>query len=303
MKKWVVKFWTPGALPEDDGMTFGSAVHGFCTPTRWVDPGASEIAAWEQTLSGEVLGGTYLRVLDDLKGIGFRPSAVIAFFSKNNGVEGFIDSCRAVLVQTPMVGGVAALGQGQKAGELLPKAEEVVLLLLEEDKYDIKTMNVHDSKGIQVEIRKDGERVIKKIRVHPGNEWVNALDFYSSRRESENIPADDFECLTFSDLAGVNVHCSSIEGGLKTGANLPENDTMVLRGTDADRVTTRLQEWVAAKDTLVFCCAGLRKLIRMPLKTGYGTLAGFMFGELVTIDKTPMFGNLMAARLQRSAVE
>jgi hypothetical protein len=99
------------------------------------------------------------------------------------------------------------------------------------------------------------------------------------------------------------VHCSSIEGGLKTGANLPENDTMVLRGTDAGRVTTRLQEWVAAQGALVFCCAGLRKLIRMPLKTGYGTLAGFMFGELVTIDKTPMFGNLMAARLRRSAVE
>ena len=298
MKKWVVKFWTPGAVPKDDGMTFGCAVHGFCAPTRWVDPGAGEAATWEHTLTGEVLGGTYEKVLKDLKNIGFRPSAVIALFIENAGVEQFIDSCRRVLPGTPMIGGVSARGEGRKTGELLPKADEAVVLLLAGGGYDVKTMNVHDSKGIQVDIQRDGERIIKEIRARPGSAWVNAMDFYASQRESRHVPADDFECLAFSDLAGVNVHCSATEGGVKTGANLPENGVMLLRETDKDRVTTRLREWFAAENALVFCCAGLRRLVRGSLSTGKGTLAGFMFGELVTMGGTPAFGNLMTARFQ-----
>lgn len=298
MTKWAVRLWTPGALPKDDGMTFGCSVHGFCTPTRWVDPGAGEIASWEHLLEGEVLSGSYGKVLEDLKNIGFRPSAAIAFFARNSGVERFIGSCRGILADVPMAGGVAALGQGQSAGEVLPKAEEAVLLLLAGDGYNVEAMNIHDSKGIQVDIKGEGERIIRKIRVRPGNAWVNATDYYASVRKSDLVPSDDFECLTFSDLAGVNVHCSSIEGGLKTGANLPGNGTMVLRGTDGDRVTTRLREWISAENALVFCCAGLRRLVREPLRTGEGTLAGFMLGELVTMDKTPAFGNLMTALLR-----
>jgi hypothetical protein len=52
MKNWRVELWTPGAIPEDDASTFGCAVHGFCTSTRWVDPGAGENARWEHTLKG-----------------------------------------------------------------------------------------------------------------------------------------------------------------------------------------------------------------------------------------------------------
>ena len=72
-------------------------------------------------------------------------------------------------------------------------------------------------------------------------------------------------------------------------------------GLSALLVTTRLREWFAAENALVFCCAGLRRLVREPLSTGKGTLAGFMFGELVTIDNTPAFGNLMTVRLRLPA--
>ncbi len=50
---------------------------------------------------------------------------------------------------------------------------------------------------------------------------------------------------------------------------------------------------------LVFGCAGLRSLLDAPLTVGEGTLTGFMFGELVTFDARPQFGNLMAVRLVR----
>jgi len=36
------------------------------------------------------------------------------------------------------------------------------------------------------------------------------------------------------------------------------------------------------------------------IEAGRGTLAGFMFGELVTLKETPMFGNLMLAKLVKN---
>jgi hypothetical protein len=308
MKNWSVTLWTPGAQPKDDGSTFGCAVHGFCTPTRWVDPGAGETARWDRTLKGELLGGSYSRVLQDLKGVGFKPSAAIALFVRNSGVEGFIDSCRKTLPDVPMAGGVAALGKGQTEGEVLPKTEDVTLLLLGaaryaaececEAEYAVEATNVHDPKGVQVEIRRGEARLIDEIRAGPKGEWKKAADYYSSLREKGRVPEDDYESITFSDLGGVNVHCSAAIGGLKTGANLPENGALLLRETDTERVTSRIRDWVSAENTLAFCCAGLRRLVRAPLHAGKGSLAGFMFGEVVTMGNRPAFGNLMAARLR-----
>jgi hypothetical protein len=285
-------------MPEDDGSTFGCAVHGFCTPTRWVDPGAGETAQWEHTLKGKLLGGSYSKVSEDLKGIGFRPSAAIALFVRNSGVEKFLDSCRRSLAGVPMAGGVSALGEGQTDGEVLPKAEDVVVLLLGEGEFEVDAMNVHDTKGVQAEIRGGGARLIDEIRVGPGGAWEKAAGYYASLRESGRVSDDDYESVTFSDLDGVNVHCSAAVGGLKTGADLPVNGALLLRETDTGRVTSRLRDWVSAENTLAFCCAGLRKLLGAPLRAGKGSLAGFMFGEVVTVRKKPAFGNLMTARIR-----
>jgi hypothetical protein len=313
--------WTPGARPEDDGSTLGCAVHGFCSPTRWVDPGAGEAARWEHPLKGELLGGSYARVSQDLKGVGFKPSAAIVLFVRNSGVEGFIDSFRRFLPGVPVAGGVAALGKGQTDGEVLPNAEDVVVLLLGEAECDagrqaadnagrqaagegacaIEATNVHDPKGVEVEIRRVGARLIDEIRVGPKGAWQKASKYYASLRETNRVPDDDYESITFSDLGGVNVHCSAAVEGLKTGANLPENGALLLRETDTGRVTSRLRDWVSAENVLAFCCAGLRRLVGAPLLAGKGSLAGFMFGEVVTVGNGPAFGNLMAARLRVSS--
>ena len=66
-------------------------------------------------------------------------------------------------------------------------------------------------------------------------------------------------------------------------------------------VARRLAAFCAEPNALVFGCAGLRSLLDAPLPVAPGTLVGFMFGELVTLDGRPQFGNLMAARLVRKA--
>jgi len=48
---------------------------------------------------------------------------------------------------------------------------------------------------------------------------------------------------------------------------------------------------------LIIGCAGIRSLLLEPLKTGKNSLAGFLFGEVVTIEHQPLFGNLTLGKL------
>ena len=97
------------------------------------------------------------------------------------------------------------------------------------------------------------------------------------------------------------MHVSFDGERLHTGANLPADRRLVLRTVSRSEAARRLAAFCAEPNALVFGCAGLRSLLDAPLAVGEGTLTGFMFGELVTLDGGPQFGNLMAARLVRKS--
>lgn len=59
----------------------------------------------------------------------------------------------------------------------------------------------------------------------------------------------------------------------------------------------KFRQFCGEPNAAVFGCAGLRSLLDAPLEPGPGSVAGFMFGELVTLAGQPQFGNLMAVRL------
>jgi hypothetical protein len=84
---------------------------------------------------------------------------------------------------------------------------------------------------------------------------------------------------------------------LHTGAELPADGRLELRKVSRADAVQRLAEFCTVPDALVFGCAGLRSLLDAPLPVAPGTLVGFMFGELVTLDGHSQFGNLMAVRL------
>jgi hypothetical protein len=301
MKTWTLTFWTPGHAPADDRQTFGCASHGIAMPGAWAAPAEPASAAWPTRLIGTTCAGNFADVLAQLERVTAKPAAAIVLFAHGTGVDAFLERWQKLLPGVPVAGGGAALGAGQARGELLPAAEDVAVLLIAEGVWRAESLNVHDPVGETVEFRADGPRTITQVRETPADGWQPAAPFFRAWQTACDRAAGDCESITFSDVSGRNVHVSFDGERLHTGADLPADGRLVLRTVTRPEAARRLAAFCSEPNALVFGCAGLRSLLDSPLLVGSGTLVGFMFGELVTLDNRPQFGNLMAVRLVREA--
>ena len=299
MKELQIAFWTPGTKFQPNLQFFGCASHGFATESSWIEPNMGEYSIWDETIKGAVFSGEYGKVLNSLEGCGFIPSVCIAFFRKPLGMELFIRRFRDLLPDVPIVGGGTAIGEGQHMGDVLPIAEDVVLLTAAEGEFELQSLNIFDDTGMEVEINKISDREFDRIRVLPDDKWQPALGFYRQQQEIRGISQNDFESLTFHDGYRRNIHCSVKDDKIVTGANLPDNGRLMLCEVGRTDATRRLSEFISKERSLVIGCAGIRSLVTEPLITGRHSLAGFLFGELVTCHNQSMFGNLMLARLTK----
>ncbi|HEY5585744.1 MAG TPA: hypothetical protein VIK78_14810 [Ruminiclostridium sp.] len=297
MSKWKIAFWTPGNRPVEDGMTFGCASYGFSTESEWKSPEEKEHIIWDNELEGIVLSGKYAEVLDELKRKSYIPKGIIALFTGNSGIEEFISSCKVMMGSVPLIGGGAAIGSNQSQGETLPIAEDVALLLVLEGAFKVETKNIHINTSEIFEIEAKTPRIIGKIKTDDVNSTEQVADFYKKLQYLNGVHKDDFESIAFRDTKGCNIHCSIKGELLGSGANLPENNILILGKTNKVDATDSISTFISAENSIVFGCAGLRGLVERSLKTGKGTIAGFLFGEVVTIDNQSMFGNLMMTRL------
>lgn len=302
MKDFKIAFWTPSTKFQPNQLLFGCASHGFATASSWVEPNMGEYSIWDETIKGTVFSGEYEKVLNNLKDCGFKPSICIAFFRKPLGMERFILGFRKLLSNVPIIGGRAAVGEGQHMGDVLPMAEDVVLLAVAEGEFELQSLNIFDDTGIEIEINKISDREFDRIRLLPDGNWQPALGFNRQQQEIRGISQDDFESLTFHDGYKRNIHCSVKDDKIVTGANLPDNGRLMLCEVSRADATRRLSEFISKERSLVIGCAGIRSLVTEPLITGRCSLAGFLFGELVTCNNQPMFGNLMLARLTKKSI-
>lgn len=293
MKEWTIRFWTPGHAPADDGQTFGCATHGLAGPGLWVAPTDATHAEWPTRLTGATLAGTYAGVLAQLEQLPQPPAAAVALFARGAGTEAFLERWAALLPGVPVVGGAAA------CPELRPTAADVAVLLIQAGQWRAETLNAHDATPVRVAFNPADPRTLTKLRRLPDGPWEAAAEFYLARQREHQVT--DCETVTFSDAGGRNIHCSLAGETLRSGANLPADGRLTLRTVSRAQAAARLAEFGSVPNTLVFGCAGLRGLLDAPLPVAPGTLVGFMFGELVTLDGRPQFGNLLAARLLREA--
>jgi hypothetical protein len=284
-------------MPQDDGRIFGCASNGFCSNEIWAEPEENGFIFWKHQPKGEVLSGTYSDIIEKLKRISFQPAAAIVVFAKSVGMEDFIEKIREIKGDIPMLGGAAALGDNQTSGEILPKAEEAALLLIQDEGYVVEFCNIHTEKDEKVAIQRIGNRFISRVKTDYGG-WQDSLEFFRLRQKSRGMDENDFETLTFSDAHGRNLHCSASGTGLKTGADLPDGDILIIRETDHNKAAESISSFLSTEDALICGCAGLRSLLDRKLYTGNESLAGFLFGEVVTIGQRPMFGNLMLAKIK-----
>jgi len=290
-------FWTPGHVPADEGRSFGCAAHGYASAGDWREPQAPGAGLWPAALNAEPVSGTYAAAWERLDRVAWRPAAALLLFSHAQGIETFLERWNVRFPGVPVAGGGAALGAGQTAGELLPAAPDVAVLLIRGGRWRAETLNVHDRTGRIFEFRAAGPRAIAQLREN--GEWLPAATVFRALQAAYGRAETDCESLTLCDTAGRNVHCRFDGEFLRTGADLPADGRMECRLVSRADVARRLAEFCAVSGALVFGCAGLRSLLDAPLPVAPGTLAGFMFGELVTVDGRPQFGNLMAARLAR----
>jgi hypothetical protein len=297
MTEWTIKFWTPGNIPVDDGQTFGCASHGLSSSNIWINADEAATECWKTRMNGEVLSGTYSNVLNLIKKLSWKPVAAIVLFAHAVGINSFLENWLELLPDVPVAGGGAALGSGQASGELLPAAADVVVLLINDGQCHVDTLNVHDRTGQTAELRADGPRIITHLREH--DDWIPASVAFRTLQAGHNRVTDDCESITFTDVNERNIHISFDNDQLHTGADLPVDGHLELRTVSRADAAARLANFCSEPNALVFGCAGLRSLLDEPLSVAPGTLVGFMFGELVTLDGRPQFGNLMASRLVR----
>ena len=297
VKEFRIGFWNTGNFPVDVKDLFGCSTHGYTSNNRWVNPKEKCVDYWDHKLFGEAIAGDYKTVLDTMLNLDFTPKFCLAFFNKAKGMEEFIKQFNLIFPLVSILGGGASRAEGQSSGELIPPSQDVSVLAVSEGKFTIQSRNIYQRTDISVEIKRTSDREFELLRELPGGEWQNALKFYSDQQKFNDINEANFEFMAFCDNYNRNVHCSPEGQSLKTGADLPDDNILhfgIVTYKDAEQ---KLSDFFADDNSLIFGCAGIQSLLTSPIKTGKNSLAGFMFGEVVTMEGQPMFGNLMLAKL------
>lgn len=290
-------FWNTGYSPYYENNILGSSSIGFAANEEWVGPESGNVAYWEHNLIGESISGSYETALKSLTNLVFEPKFCLAFFNKAIGIEDFLHQYNLIMPHVHIIGGGAARADGQNLGELIPSADDVIILAVSEGDFVFQTLNLYKPTGISVEIKPTSVREFGQLRILPDGDWKNALEYYCTQQLLHGIDPGNFELMTFCDNSGRNIHSSTDGQILKTGANLPTDNILHLYLTSFSEAAKDLATFISDENSLIFGCAGIRSLLSNPLKSGKNSLTGFMFGELVILNGQAMFGNLMLVKI------
>jgi hypothetical protein len=293
-----IAFQTSDFCPKKELFTFRCITHGFANQKNWVNPDEGKSACWDEELNGTILSGKYDEVLTRLQSLDFKPKLCIAIFARNVGVELFINHFNQLMPDVILAGGVAAIPDIQVSNELVPLSEDIRLLAVSEDRFEFHSLNIYEKTGMEVEIKKTSDRDFELLRIIPGGNWLNAVDFYRQQQKMFDIECSNFESLTFSDRNERNLHFSIVGNSMHAGAILPDDNILHLRLISEKDAEERVADFITDKRSLIFGCAGIRSLIQKPLYTGANSLAGFMFGEIVSQNNKAILGNLMLAKIK-----
>lgn len=298
MKGNKVAFWNVGSKPTEDSSIFGCSSNGFSSVEKCINSNLNAITVWDLELPGEVLKGNYDSVLASISGLSFIPQIAIVLFSKSEGAEQFLDRASEILSNTAFIGGGAAFSGEMHQGEIRPDADDVCVLGVPEGSYQIETLNIYEDTKLHLEFEPTSAREIVRVRELPNGSWQDAASYYQGIQAEFGIEPNNFEKLCFCDKNRRNLHCSIKNDNLFAGANLPKDNLLSLNLISHEKATEKLCKFISSNDSLIFGCAGIRSLIDEPFFTGERSLAGFMFGEIVTCGKQPELGNLMLTKLK-----
>jgi hypothetical protein len=300
MKNNRFTFYSGNGNTESDGAYVGCSSFGFSTKQQWISPTEKGYAVWDHELPGEVLTGSYENVIQSLSTLSFPLQLGIVLYKRPAGFEDFLSR---VINQHPgasFIGGGAAFFDGMQEGIVKPDGADVWVFASSIQNFRIEKQNIFEAVDIEVEIKPHSARRVDQIREVPDGEWQDAVTYFRKKQTEYQLGENNFENLCFCDKNRRNLHSSISDEKFFVGANLPEDNHLYLNYISCERATEKLENFFDDKDSLIFGCAGIRSLIQKPVFVGERSLAGFMFGEVVTCGEKAELGNLMLVKLKIS---
>ena len=277
-----IGFYTPESGVNKE--CFGCASFGFVG--QW-DPAQQGFCALGQELQGDLVFGSYTHCLENIPDKQYQ--AAIVLLGNAGGENDFVHQL-AKKVKAPLVGGGAAIHPVTGETAMITGQQQAAVFLVNDPRYNFEVCceNIHADLLGEHEIGFTDARQMDTV------DGIDAVAWLVQKKAEFNLPAEDFEHLTFSDLNGINAHLSMVDGKIRSGRDLQH--TMQLRYVPQDRVRERIAAFYDDPNAVVFGCAGLKGLLYEPLSSAGTGL--FLFGEVCTKDGISEFGNLMLSMLR-----
>lgn len=306
MKKecYTIKFFTPPYREETEGHAFGACSLGMAFEADWAAPETPACAEFFTGLEGYLLNGRLETVKNQLAAMGNERSQIkagIILFGNCGGEDKFVEFVRKSLPGIPLAGGSSAAGADSVTGRLLPDRDQVSMLLITDDRYEIcvESRNIHSKILAEATVIASAPRKIDAILLKDGKKML-CTDFVRRLASENGITEAVSEWISVCTPAGYNIHMIFKDGVCFCGADLPSDGKIFFKYSEREETVRNIREFYNCDNAIVFGCAGLKALLEgEKVNTGHHTLGLFMFGEIASMEgRNASFANLMLSRMR-----
>jgi hypothetical protein len=272
---WQIGFFNRGFNPGRSDV-FGCSTCGAITGRQYHLPDNAGLFAWGAPVRGCAFFGDYAEVLKGAANCSYKPTFMLALFTRLSGAAAFLAGLGAAMPDIPIAGGVAA-GGINGAGELMPKAGDAALLMCESEEFTASYQNALEARGGIYEFDAASPRELKRLR-QPDMPWEDAAMTIQKLKESYRVGKDDFESFAFSDNEGRNLRLMENESGegLRVCADLPGKGYLHLRISNPKAASEAIINSARARRTLFIGDIGFHALINRPFSTHESSAMAFL---------------------------
>ena len=276
---WQIGFFNRGFNPGRSGV-FGCSTCGAITGKQYHLPDNAGFFAWGGPVRGCAFYGNYAEVLEGAANCAYRPTFVLALFTRSSGAAAFLDGLCEAMPDVPVAGGVAA-GWAGGAGELVPEAEDAALLMCESEEFMTSYQNALEARGGIYEFDAASPRELRRLR-QPDMPWEDAAVTIKKLKESYRVGESDFASFAFSDNEGRNLRLTENESGegVRVCADLPGKGYLHLRVSDPKTASEAIIKSAQTKRTLYIGDYGFHKLINHPFSTHESSAMVFLDSQI-----------------------
>ncbi len=299
-----VKFFTPSYREDPEWDTFGACSLGMALEEEWIVPETPYCKEFFTSLEGYVFCGRLETVRNELAAMEYKKSHIkagIILFGNCGGEDKFVDFVRKTLPDVPLTGGSAAVGAEGTTGRLMPKRDQVSILLITDDRYDIKveSQNIHQKILAEATAITSSPRKIDEVLLKDGTR-LSCAEFVRRLAEEHGITDRICERISVCTPAGYNIHMLLKDGTCFCGADLPPDGRVFFKYSERSETVRKIGEFYSSDRSIIFGCARLKALLEgEKVQAGHNSIGLYMYGEIASVEgRNASFANLMLSRIR-----